>query len=103
MDQSIALRKNTPTITGTGARTDSWATIDTVWAKWDQITGREFVANQQTNVESTDRFTIRYRTDIKAEWRITHKGRTLEVFAPPRTIGSRRESFLELTCKEINP
>lgn len=85
--------------TSDGSRVDDWTTVATVWGEFLELRGREYLAAQEAHSEVDAKFRIRYRSDVKADWRIIVNGRTFEVVSPCDLMGRRRE--LELLAKEI--
>ena len=51
----------------------TWDDVSTgVWAGIEPIMGREFFAAKQINAEIEARIVMRYRSDVKAKYRILH-------------------------------
>lgn len=72
--------------------------IDTVWAKVEELRGKELLEAQKINPELTYRITIRYRKGIHSAMVLDYEGRRLELASPPIEIGRRK--YLELMCTE---
>lgn len=64
----------------------------TVWARKEEISGREYFAAETKQAENTVRFTIRYRSDVLATDRLVCEGRDYEVIQTSE-IG-RREGLI---------
>jgi SPP1 family predicted phage head-tail adaptor len=73
----------------------------TVWARKEEVSGREYFSAQAKQAELTVRFTIRYRDDVLATDRLTCEGRDYELTMPP-SEGGRRET-LTLFARVVNP
>jgi SPP1 family predicted phage head-tail adaptor len=77
MDQRITLQSRAGTADGAGGFTYGWsdfATVPTVWARVEPLTGRE--SDQEGGVAATlmYSFTIRTRTDVNEDDRIVWRG-----------------------------
>lgn len=56
----------------TGAITYLWVMVDTIWASIEPLQGREFIAAQAIQSETTVRIRMRYRAGMKTSMRIVH-------------------------------
>lgn len=54
----------------TAGSLNTWAEVDTVWAAVEPLSGNQFYQNLVATTEVTGRVRIRYRTDIKPDWRL---------------------------------
>lgn len=93
----IAIQTNTPTQDSYGEPVTSWATVATVWAAVEMLSGRELFVAQQAQSEATVRFRIR-RRDVDARQRVSWDGRTFGVESVIHDPTNRRETLL--MCKE---
>ncbi len=85
-----------------GQPLDAWQDVATVWAKVEDLTGREyFQAQQVPTVQVSSRVTIRWRSDVKPEMRVLASNRLLDIKAALDPDGKRRE--LQLMCLEVTP
>lgn len=98
LSQRITLQTNTPTRGTDGASLDSWADTVTVWAKKAHRSSREFMAAQTINAETTDLFTIRYRSGVTAQMRVKYGTRYYDIIGAPDPDGKQIE--LQILCKE---
>lgn len=64
LDRRASLRHRVLTKNVQGEDVVSYTEYDTVWARKDDLRGREFFAAQQINAEVTTKFTIRWRDDL---------------------------------------
>lgn len=95
----IVLKRRTSTLhSTTGAETATYTTVATVAAKAEPIRGREFMSLQQAQSDIEIRFTIYYRTDVQADWRIEWRGQDYEVVGPPIDVKAGKQ-WLELMCR----
>lgn len=65
MDRRVTLqsRTNSKSVT-TGAVSEVFTDLATVWAERKDLSGREFIAARQVNADVTTRFRIRWRAGI---------------------------------------
>ena len=54
----------------TAAALNTWTTVATVWAAIEPLSGNQFYQNLVATTEVTGRVRIRYRTDIKPDYRL---------------------------------
>lgn len=59
----------------TGAITETWQEVDTVWASIKPMSAREFTASSTEHTKVSTRITIRYRSDITDEMRLYHQSK----------------------------
>lgn len=77
-----------------------WQDVGKVWARVEDLSGREYFAARQVAVaEVTTRVTIRWRDDVKPSMRILAGSRVLDVRSVIDPDGRRRE--LQLMCREV--
>ena len=72
-----------------GSFTETWATYATVWAKMEFLRSTEGQAEAREYAEYGLYFTIRFRSDIDAEDRITFEGDSYQIIGRPRELGRR--------------
>lgn len=94
----IAIQTNTPTQDSYGQPVESWATVATVWAAVDMLTGRELYTAQQAQSEANVRMTIR-RRDVDAKQRVSWDSRTFDVESVIHDATNNR--MTQLLCKEV--
>lgn len=96
-DRQIILKSCSETKDGFGGITETYTAVQTVWASVKDLRGNQFFAAQQMNSAITTKFTIAYRDDIGACWRIEFKGREYDIIGIPVEIG--RNVDLEIMAK----
>ncbi len=74
-----------------------WATIATVWAAVEPLTGREYFAAGAAQSETTTRIRMRYRPGITSADRVKHGTTTYGITSVIDLRSERRE--LVLMCK----
>ena len=95
----IALQRNYPTQAADGSRVDDYRTIAVVWGSIMELRGKEYLAAREAKSETSAKIRIRYRSDVKAEWRALHAGRIFDI-EHVIDLGGRKE-MLELMVAEI--
>ncbi len=93
----IAIQTNVPAQDSFGQPVESWATVATVCAAVDMLSGRELFAAQQAQSEATVRFTIRYRV-VTAQQRVSWDGRLFAVESVIHDPTNNR--MTQVYCKE---
>jgi len=93
MRHRIVIESNTPTQDAYGQPVEGWATVATVWAAVEMLSGRELFVAQQAQSEATVRFRIR-RRDADAKMRVSWDGRTFQVESVIHDPTNRRETLL---------
>lgn len=77
----------------------TYSDVATVWAAIEWESGRRFLEAKQLNSEVQGVVRIRYRSDIKATWRIQYGTRYLTIISIANIKESDTE--LQLNCKEV--
>ena len=98
LDRYVTIEANTPSVSGTGQRTESWATI-TNGARFAEITylsGPEFVAASQVNAEVAVRIRVRYLSTITPAMRVLYGSIYFDIV---RVAEVGRGEYLDLFCK----
>lgn len=73
--------------------------VKTVWASVEPKSSREYIEADKERPELTYVITVRYQNDITSDMYIKHKGKLLNIKAPPRNIREANE-MLEIICTE---
>lgn len=81
LDRRITLQRPTASQDGAGEMVPTWSTIDTVWARSENVTGSEPFEGEQFNAQRKQNFTIRYRSDLDETCQIVHDGDTYDIQA----------------------
>jgi len=99
LNKQITLQKPTPTVNGYNEEAPGWTDVATVWAAIDWQSGRRYEAAKQLNAEVQGVIRIRYRSDVKPEWRLKYGSRYFEII----TISNvkERNAELQLNCKDF--
>lgn len=83
----------------TGELTHTWTTVAEIWGKVEALSGREFISAQALQSKVTAKIRIRYRDDIDASMRISHRGKiyNIEAVLPDNISGLE---WITLPCSE---
>jgi SPP1 family predicted phage head-tail adaptor len=79
LDRTITIRRETETVTATGAVTKTWADLATVRAEVVENVFAENFTAYGTAENGTVVFRIRYRADITTADRVFYAGRTFDL------------------------
>ncbi len=84
----------------TGGLTD-WKDYVTVWARVEDLSGRDYFQAQMLGEASqvTSRITIRWRSDLDPHMRVRFANRTFDIKAILDPDGRKR--FLQVMCSEL--
>lgn len=82
-----------------GQQLAGWVDLLTCWAEITPLSGRELMAAQAMQAETTHEIVIRYRPGITAAMRVLYQGRIFEIKAPP-IDESTLHRRLTLLCAE---
>ena len=101
LNHRISLQYKTIVMDSMGGRTETWNTAATVWAKKTPYRSDEAMQAMKETGTLTINYRIRYRTDVRASWRILDGNKYLAIIGPPITVdlGPGR-MFLDITAKE---
>ncbi|SRR5258708_1865817 len=101
LDRFITIQQATSSRDATyGSETKAWATLAQVWARVEDVSGREFFAAKQRGGDTMVKVIIRHRSDVTRLMRLVlDDGRTLEI---DTVLQISRDKGLELVAKEIN-
>jgi len=80
LNRRVEIQANTPTTNDIGELVASWATVATIWAKIEPVSGRELLQTQQVQATATARIRMRYRS-ITPLHRIKHGDDIYEINA----------------------
>jgi len=75
-----------------------WVDVQTVWAKVEELDGREFWQGEQSRAEISHNVTIRYYPGVRNEWRLQWGERVLHIASIGNPDGVKE--FLKLRCSE---
>lgn len=98
MRERVTIKSQTESRSPSGEVTLNWdTTVATVWASVDGLSSRDILQAQQADVIATHRIFIRYRSDVTYEYRLSWRGKTLEV----ASIADRENrTMIEILARE---
>ena len=85
----------------TGEMQVTWFIVATVWGSFEPYSTKEFIAAATTQVESSARAVIRYRTDVISDMRIVCLGKLYEIVGPPLPDNASCMEYLTLMLARI--
>jgi SPP1 family predicted phage head-tail adaptor len=95
--QRIKLESQTVTRNGFGEEVRVWATLATVWAKIETVSGAETIAQQQATALLTHKITIRTYAAIQPAMRVNWNSRYFDVQA---VLDDNVHKQMQLLCSE---
>jgi len=99
LDRQITLQYKTRVADGMGGWTETYVNAATVWAKITTLRSDEAIQAMSTTGTAIHNITIRYRTDVRASWRVKYGSRYFSIIGPPIDLHMQHK-FIELKCKE---
>jgi len=96
--QRITLQKPVQTRSSFNELVTSYTDVATVWAAVEWEYGRRYLEASQLNAEVAGIIRIRYRSDIKPEWRLKYGDRYIQILSIANV--RERDQELQLNCKE---
>lgn len=98
LNKRITLQHPSKAPDGMGGFTVTWTDAATVWAAVWPVGASEAAQAGQTTMTVTHRIRIRYRSIVKAGWRISYAGRYFNIVAVIDPNSAHR--WLDILCKE---
>ena len=98
LNKRVDIQARSATVDAFGQESETWATVASVWASVEPLSGRELLAAQQVQGETTHRIRMRYQSGVTTSSRLLFNLRPFDV----RSVINKNESgaFLELLCTE---
>lgn len=95
LDQRLTLQQRAGGTDVLGQPSGAWQDVATVWGRARPLRSRElFAAGQVQNVSDVE-FTIRFRADVQANWRVLWRGVPHDITGRPIDVKGQR-THLEL-------
>lgn len=95
----VTLQRPMTTVNDKGRRLTGWQDAATVHAGKSDVSGREFYAAQAFHAEDIVTFTIRWRDDVQAKWRLVHRGTPYDILEVNH-LGYMRD-YMRLKCRVV--
>lgn len=97
LTERVTLQARSDTPDGYGQPVPAWATVATVWAAVESISGREYVTAAAEQAETTLRVTLRHRSIDASTHRLLWRSRVLDIRA---VLPYADRSHVMLMCAE---
>lgn len=97
--RAITLKKPVSTTDARGRRTTTFTEEATVWSARADVSGREFYQAHGVHAEDVVTYTIRWRDDIAATWRIDDHGCEYNILEINH-LGYMRD-YLRIKCRQV--
>lgn len=94
----ITLQKPAQTRSSYNEDVTSYTDVVTVWAAVEWRSGRRYQEAAQLNAEIQGVIRLRYRSDVKPEWRVKYGDRYIQILAIINP--GERDRELQLNCRE---
>lgn len=98
LDKRIELQATTKVSDGMGGFTNTFITLATIWAAIWPTSANEITAANATVMVVSHRIRIRYRSVLKASWRIVYAGRNFNIVSI--IDPNMSHEWLDIMCKE---
>lgn len=98
LDHRVTLQYPTISRDTAGSVTTTWNDAATVWTKKTTHRSDEAVQAMATTGTATHNYRIRWRSDVRANWRVKDGVKYLAIIGPPVEVG--RREFLDITARE---
>jgi len=95
----ITIQQQSTTRDGYGGLTEGWPDVVSLWAAKKHNSSRDFFAAQKRNTETTDLFTIRFRSGISTGMRVKLGDSYYAIIGADDPDGKRIEVWL--LCKAV--
>lgn len=97
LDKRITFQSKAESLDSWGGTIWTWSNVATVWAKKRPLRGRELIAAQAAQSESTDMFYARYMSGLDTSMRIVFGGKYYDIIS---IVNVNEENVeLEITTK----
>lgn len=97
--QLVTLQRPVNQVNEKGRRITGWEDVATVHAGKADVSGREFYQAQAFHAEDVVTFTLRWREDVTAKWRLVHRGAVYNILEVNH-LGYMRD-FMRLKCRMV--
>ena len=98
LNRRIELQEPTRASDSMGGYSTTFATAFSVWARAWSVSSVELVADMRVNMVRVQKFCIRYRSDVKPDWRVKYDSR---YFAITSIDPDEKNEFIYLVVKEV--
>jgi len=95
----VVLQRPVDDVNEKGRRITAWEDAATVKAGKADVSGREFYQAQAFHAEDVVTFTLRWREDVTADWRLVHRGAVYGILEVNH-LGYMRD-YMRLRCRLV--
>lgn len=85
----------------TGEMETTWTELVTVWASWEPLSTKDFIAASTIQNQISVRAVIRYRSDVTAGMRVQFRSKNYEIVGPPLTDKDSGIEYVTLMLAEV--
>lgn len=85
----------------TGEMETVYTELDTVWASWEPLSVKDFIASQSIQNNISVRSMIRYRNDISPNFRVRKNSVDYDIVGPPLPDKESGLEYLTLMLAEV--
>ena len=96
LNNRVVIQSSTPADNAFGEAVDSWSTLATVWAEVETMNGAEGLASGAERTSSPVVFTMRHRSDVTPDTRISWDGGEYDIESVENVAG--RNKLLRVTA-----
>lgn len=79
MRHRITLQQPVEVTDAGGGRSITWSDVETIWAEVKPLRGTDRIHAMGSVYPVTHRMTIRHRTDVQPEWRVSYDSRLFNI------------------------
>lgn len=97
LDQRLTLQSRAAGVDVLGQPSGAWATVAVVWGRARPLRSRELFAAGQIQAVTDIEFTVRYRSDVTAAWRVLWRGTPHDITGTPIDVDGQRQ-WLQLVA-----
>ena len=98
LNKRVILQARSVSRGDSGGEVVTWTDVDTVWAAIWPKAGREYFSSDQVQAEVSGRIRIRWRADVRPDWRIEYGNRHFDIKAIINV--EERDRMLDLMVSE---
>jgi len=100
MNEKILILKEVSTRSAVnGSWTNTWTTLVTIWAARLEESSKESILKDKMTLDTNIRFQIRYRTDIKPNYRVRYRSEDYRIIGIKET---ERKTLQEITISILD-
>jgi SPP1 family predicted phage head-tail adaptor len=98
LNKRVTLQKPERTPDGRGGFTVTWSDAATVWAAVWPVGANEIIQSDKQTMTVSHRIRTRYRSTVKASWRVSYAGRYFNIVSVVDPDTAHR--WIDILCRE---